>query len=103
MAEKANGEYYYDAGTINEQLDDYEVYEQNGELHVNYKPTNNAVAFPELAMLLQSSRAAPSAGDLDAGESLLFVDSADEGLKVAYSNDGTDLVLNVLEADLTVA
>jgi len=35
MAEKANGDYYYDAGTINEQLDEYEIYELDGKLYLN--------------------------------------------------------------------
>jgi len=65
MAETQDGEYYYDAGTINEQLDDYEVYEADGRLYLNKESAdpNEAISFGGITEYLQSPRASGDAPD----------------------------------------
>lgn len=103
MAEKANGDYYYDAGTINEQLDDYEVYELDGKLYLNREGTgDDAVYFDGVAQVLGGSRVAPTSDEIGAGEGMLYIDDADQ-LVLAFNTDGDTIVENVLDADLTTA
>lgn len=77
MAETQDGEYYYDAGTINEQLDEYEVYEQNGRLYLNKEAADpeEAVSFDGVTEFLQSPRAAadvPDSSELAEDETAIY-------------------------------
>jgi hypothetical protein len=92
MAETQDGEYYYDAGTINEQLDDYEVYEQDGRLYLNKEGADpqEAISFDGVAQVLQGPRAAPTVSELSADEHMIFVDEADGGVKAARLNTAED-------------
>jgi len=90
MAETQNGNAYYEAGTINEQLEDYEVYEENGRLYLNKEAADpeSAVSFDVAATILQGSIASPptneEVGDFD--EHMLFV--ADSGnIEIARRSD----------------
>ena len=85
MARTQDGEYYYDAGTINEQLEDYEVYEQDGRLYLNKEGADpeRAISFDGVAQILQGARAEPTVDDLDGTEHMIYVDDTDEAVKVA--------------------
>ena len=111
MAEKANGDYYYDAGTINEQLDEYEIYELDGKLYLNNEAggSDDYVSFDGVAQLLGGVRDADlSDADLAEGESGLYVhtdggDPATYSLRFAFYVPGGSVVVNELDADLGTA
>ena len=101
MARTQDGEYYYDAGTINEQLEDYEVYEQDGRLYLNKEGADPeaAISFDGVAQILQGARAEPKVEELDGTEHMIYVDEDDEdgAIKVARLDDDGD---NVETAEL---
>jgi len=109
MAEKANGDYYYDAGTINEQLDEYEIYELDGKLYLNNEAggSDDYVSFDGVAQLLGGMRDADlSDADLDEGEGGLYVYDDGAGtysLRFAFYVPGGSVVVNGLDADLGTA
>jgi len=77
MAETHTGEAYYDAGTINEQLDDYEVYEVDGRLYLNKEGADpeEYISFGGLTQYIQEPRAVgdvPDADELAEGETALY-------------------------------
>ncbi len=102
MARTQDGEYYYDAGTINEQLDDYEIYEQGGRLYLNKEGADPdaAISFDGFGHILGGSRTAPTSDEIDQGEGMLYIDGADQ-LVLAYNTDGSTVVENVLDGDLS--
>lgn len=87
MAEDADGNYYYDAGTINEQFDDIALVEGDGELEVETPDGVSLVS--AFGAKLGAQQAAPGTDDLADGEVVLF-----------YS-DGTDS--NTAAGDLGAA
>ena len=98
MAETQDGEYYYDAGTINEQLDDYEVYEVDGRLYLNKEGADpeEAVSFDGITEYLQNERTDddPDGTELAEGEFAIYAHRQTGGtdgieLRGAYY-DGTD-------------
>lgn len=95
MAKKANGEYYYDAGTINEQLDDYEVYEQDGRLYLNREATGDeAVAFDGLGLAFPEWRTTqPGTDEVAEDETLVYVynTGTDVIVQAAHNNDSSML------------
>lgn len=110
MAETHTGEAYYDAGTINEQLDEYEVYEVDGKLYLNNEAgdSDDYVAFDGVAQLLGNFRDADMTdADLDAGEGALYVltdgaDPATFSLNFAFHDpESGSVVVNVIDSDLS--
>jgi len=92
MAETQNGNAYYEAGTINEQLEDYEVYEENGRLYLNKEAADpeSAVSFDSAAMVIQGTRPTPTneeIGDFD--ETLLYRNESDQ-LVMAERSDSSN-------------
>lgn len=73
MARDADGDYYYTEGTLNEQLDDWAVYEKDGQVSLHYKPNDNEVRFSDLAYVFEAQRGAPDADELADGEKMLYV------------------------------
>jgi len=100
MAEDVDGNYYYDAGTVNELFDDVSVTE-NSDGHLSLVVGGDEMRVEEFAHVFGNTRPAPSGGDLSEGESMLFVDSADNGLKLAHATSDSAVNLNVLVADVT--
>lgn len=103
MAKDVDDDYYYDEGTLNEQLDDFGVYEKDGQFHVHYKPNDNVVGFSELAALLGGERADPATDELDDGEVIIYVaDSESAGtedaLVAARNVDGDIVVEDITDA-----
>ena len=104
MAEDADGDYYYDEGTVNEIMDDWGVYEKDGKVNLHYKPTDNLMKFSDLATVFGSTRAAPDTDELPQGEQMLFVsdgtdaNTADGDLALARNPDGTIETLVVAAA-----
>jgi len=106
MAETHTGEAYYDAGTINEQLDEYEVYEVDGKLYLNNEAgdSDDYVAFDGVANLLGAPRDADMTdSDLNEGEGALYVldDSGTYTLQFAFYVPGGSVFVNTLDADLS--
>ena len=100
MARTQDGEYYYDAGTINEQLEDYEVYEQDGRLYLNKEGADPeaAISFDGVSQILQGARAEPAVDELDGTEHMIYVDDTDEAVKVARIDDsGEEPVIETAE------
>lgn len=109
MAEKANGDYYYDAGTINEQLDDYEVYELDGRLYLNKEGADpeEAISFDGVSEILGAPRTTqPDATELEEGEGALYVYDDEAGaysLEFAFYVPSGSVVINVLDSALGTA
>jgi hypothetical protein len=99
MAEQPNGDYYYDAGTINEQLEDFEVYEHDGRLYLNNEADgNSAIAFDGVAQLFANYRTSqPGSGEVGENETLMYVydDGSDLVLQAAFNN-GSSVVYTSL-------
>jgi len=88
MAKDADGNYYYDAGTINEQFDNVEVVE-NDDGVLSIVVGSSELRIEDLAMTLTAQRAAPGTDELAQGENMIFV------------SDGTDA--NTAAGDIAVA
>lgn len=76
MARDAEDDYYYDEGTLNEQLEDFGVYEKDGRVHIHYKPTDNTVSFEDLATVLEQ-RTTFTEAELAEGEVALYIANGD--------------------------
>lgn len=106
MAETHTGEAYYDAGTINEQLDEYEVYEVDGKLYLNNEAgdSDDFVAFDGVAQLLGAPRSsAMTAADLEDGRTALYVrddvGGSDDGVALYAAYDDGSSVTEVQLAE----
>lgn len=94
MAEDVDGNYYYDAGTINEQFDNVEVVE-NDEGALSIAVGASEVRVEDLAVALTGSRGAATTDELDDGEQMIYVadgsaaNSAAGDLVVAKNSSGT--------------
>lgn len=89
MAKDADGDYYYEAGTVNELFDDIALVEEDGgELGVETPDGVSRVG--GLASVLGGFRGSTmTTGDLDAGEgALYFLDNGDTtyDLEAAFHN-----------------
>lgn len=89
MAKDADGDYYYEAGTVNELFDDIALVEEDGgELGV--ETPNGVSRVGGLASVLGSFRDSQmGAGDLDSGEgAVYFLDNGDTTytLEAAFHN-----------------
>lgn len=94
MAETPQGNYYYEAGTINEELDDYQIVEEDGRLYMVQESTGNAVSNLGFHLLLNNFRASgdgqPGTDVIDADETALYArdDGSDILIEVAHNDDG---------------
>jgi hypothetical protein len=88
MAEDVDGNYYYDAGTVNEQFDNVEVVE-NSDGVLSIAVGSSEVRVEDLALTLTEQRAAPGTDELAQGENMIFV------------SDGSDS--NTAPGDIAVA
>ena len=94
MAEDADGNYYYDEGTLAEQLDEWEVYEDSDGNVGFYKAADDAeLRLHQAGHVFGDGRPEPSSDELAAGERMLFVGDG--------SGDTTDGVLYLSESDGT--
>jgi hypothetical protein len=95
MAQDADGDYYYTEGTVNEQLDEFGLYEKDGQLSLHYKPGDTELRFSDLSVVLEAARAPPTTDELAQGEHLIFrsdasgANSAQDDLVLARNNSGT--------------
>jgi hypothetical protein len=94
MAEDADGDYYYDAGTVNEQFDNIALVEGDDELAV--ETPDGVSRLGGLESVLGAFRESQiGAGDLASGESALyFLDNGDSTytLEAAFHNPDDDAV-----------
>lgn len=103
MAQDADGQYYYDAGTVNEQMDNVDVYEDS-DGNFGILVNGNEVRVHELAHLFSSTRAAPDTTELAQGEQMLYVSDGTSSntsagdLAMARNPDGTIETATVLAA-----
>jgi hypothetical protein len=102
MAKDADGNYYYDAGTINEQFDDVEIVEDSdGKLSLVVG--GNEIRVHDLALGLRGQRSPPTTDELDQGEKIIYVTDASgaasapvAGDVVATRNNGGTIETTVL-------
>jgi hypothetical protein len=96
MAKDADGNYYYDAGTDNEQFDNVDIVEDDdGKLSIAV--SGSEVRMHEVGFLFGAQRAAPGTDELSKSDNevMLFVsDGSDSNtaagdLAVARNPDGT--------------
>lgn len=74
MAKDADGNYYYEAGTIAEQLDDWEVYEDDdGNIGFYKSSTDTELRLHEAGHVFGDQRPEPGTDELADGEQMLFV------------------------------
>jgi hypothetical protein len=72
MAKDADGNYFYDAGTINAQFDNVTVVEDaDGKLSLVVG--GNEIRVHNLALGLRGTRSPPSTDELDQGEKMIYV------------------------------
>lgn len=72
MAQDADGNYYYEEGTLAEQFDDWGVYE-DADGNVGLLKNGNELRFHDLAFVLSGQRAEPTTDELADGENMLYV------------------------------
>lgn len=72
MAKDADGNYYYDAGTVNEQFDNVDVVEDS-DGNLSIVVNGNEVRVHELAHLFSGQRAEPGTNELADGEVMMYV------------------------------
>lgn len=103
MAKDADGNYYYDAGTVNEQWSNVELTEDS-DGNLSMVVAGNEMRFHDLAYLWSGKRAAPGTDELDQGDHMLFVsdgtdaNTADGDLALARNPDGTVETVTVAAA-----
>jgi hypothetical protein len=72
MAQDADGNYYYDEGTVAEQFDNWEVYEDS-DGNVGFYNGSGEFRLHELAFAFGGQRAEPTTDELADGEYLVYV------------------------------
>ena len=72
MAEDADGNYYYEEGTIAEQFDKWDVYEDS-DGNVGLLTNGSELRFHEVAHVFGAERANPDTDELAQGEKMLYV------------------------------
>lgn len=96
MAKDADGNYYYDEGTLAEQLDEWEVYEDS-DGNVGFLKNGKELRLHEAGHVFGETRSAPDSDELGAGEEMLYVsdgsDAATDGDLVLASSDGSTVSL----------
>jgi len=98
MAEDVDGNYYYDAGTINEQFDNVEVVEDD-DGNLSIVVSGNEVRVQDLSYVFGGARADPPTTDeLASGEYMLYVDDADFQLYAAVNDGGSSIETEALTA-----
>ena len=102
MAKDADGNYYYDEGTLAEQLDEWEVYEDSDGNVGFYKASADAeLRLHEAGHVFGDARPAPEEQELADGEIMLFVNESDGELTAAVgsaTDDETAAATEVLTA-----
>lgn len=92
MAKDVDGDYYYDEGTVNEQMDEMGLYEKNGQVHVHHKSNDGLVKLDDALVILGAERGTPTTDELAEEEYALFLSdgSGDGTAGTAYlvHNDG---------------
>jgi hypothetical protein len=92
MPKDADGNYYYDEGTIAEQFDNWEIYEDE-DGSVGFLKDGNELRFSEASVLFGNERGPPDETELEAGEKMMYVSNGDganstSGDVVIARNDG---------------
>lgn len=108
MAEDVDNDYYYDEGTVNEQMDEYAVYEKDGQVHVHYKPDDNVIKVDDLAHVFGGQRGEFTEAELAEGEVALYISNGDGAgaagdLVMATGGSSTDEGTNVTESVVNAA
>jgi len=87
MAKDADGNYYYDAGTLAEYMDNWEVYEDS-DGNVGFYDGSDEFRLQNLAFVIGNTRTSdPTTSDLAQGEGMMyFFDDGANGvfLRAAY-------------------
>jgi hypothetical protein len=103
MAQDADGNYYYDAGTVNEQFDNVAVTEDS-DGNLSMTVGGDEMRVHSFAHLFGGKRAAPGTDELAQGEHMFFVsdgtdaNTADGDLALARNPDGTIETVTVAAA-----
>lgn len=103
MAKDADGNYHYTEGTVSEQMDSWDIYEDS-DGNIGLYNGSNEVRIHDVALLFGAKRAAPDTTELAQGEHMLFVsdgtdaNTADGDLALARNPDGTIETVTVAAA-----
>lgn len=98
MAQDADGNYYYDEGTIAEQFDSYDVYEDSDGNVGFYDGTNEARLNPEAFFNGTFRSSSMTTSELASGEGAVYwLDNGDTtySLEAAFHNPDDDAVQTV--------
>ncbi len=100
MAEDADGNYYYEAGTVAEQFDDWDVYE-DADGNVGFLKNGSELRLHEAGHVFGEQRGAPDTNELGAGERMLYVADGDgaaaSGTLVLASSDGDSVTVETVD------
>lgn len=98
MARDADGNYYYDEGTVAEEMDNWEVYE-DADGNLGFYDGSSELRLQDAGHVLTSARGDPDATELAEGEGMLYIsDGTGAGTEgeLAYAyNDGSNIVTAV--------
>ncbi len=101
MARDADGNYYYDAGTVNEQFDNVAVTE-DADGNLSMTVSGDEMRVQEFAHIFGGQRADPTVDELSGGEVMLYHHTSG-ALRTAYHDGGdpASIVTNDVVADVT--
>jgi len=86
MARDADGNYRYDAGTINAQFDNVNLFEDSdGKLSLIVG--GNEIRVHNLALGLRGQRSPPATSELDDGEKMIYVTDGTGGATTPVAGD----------------
>jgi hypothetical protein len=98
MAKDADNNYYYDEGTIAEQFDNWEVYEDE-DGNVGFYNGTGELRMQDLAFVIGGARSDPPTTDeLASGEYMIYVDDADFQMYVAVNDGGSSIETEAITA-----
>jgi len=102
MAKDADDNYYYDEGTIAEQFEDWDVY-QDSDGNVGFYDGSGEIRLHNLGFVLGGARDDPTDAELGEDEGMLYVSAGNDtgatgDLLYAY-NDGSSVTV-VIVGDL---
>lgn len=100
MAKDADDNYYYEEGTIAEQFDEWDVYEDS-DGNVGFLKSGNEIRIHEAGHVFGDTRGAPDSDELGDGEQMLYLsdgsDAASDGDLVLASSDGSTVSLSTVD------
>jgi len=101
MAKDADGNYYYEEGTVAEEMENWDMYEDS-DGNIGFYDGSNEMRMHPLGKTFGGQRAEPTTSDLADGEYMYYVSDGDgansAGDFVVARNNGGSIETNVVGA-----